>query len=69
MIEDGHGSCSIHLETEVITTHDSKFERLFGQESTVGKIPVRSYSFVFFTFLTFLHMLVSRPDSVRFLLF
>ena len=35
--------------------------------STVGKIRVRSYSCVFFTFFTFLHVLVSRPDPVRFM--
>ena len=35
--------------------------------STGDKILVRSYSFVFFTFFTFLWMLVSRPDSIRFL--
>ena len=37
------------------------------QSSTGGKILVRSYSFVVFTFFTFLQMLVSRPDPVRFL--
>ena len=31
------------------------------------KIRVRSYRLVFFTFFTFFYMLVSRPDSVRFL--
>ena len=35
--------------------------------STGGKILVRSYTFVaFFTFFTFLHVLVSRPGSVKF---